>query len=170
MQRLHQEVINWEPDRAAPVTVSAEKTAITLPRHVLDRQCLTICPKLIRVVPVVPRQRPQAVVGQELVFVEHVPKYPLEVIKDWDGQKRDILVMSVGRFAVTDVLRQFRLILKIPCQSLSKSGQLVDVHLPKDLDGKQRNHPDDRAGLEGLLSCWPAQLIVVKTVRRAEGD
>src|SRR6202162_2909296 len=45
-----------------------------------------------------------------------------------------------------------------------ESGQLVDVTLPKDLDGKQRNHADDRAGLEGLLSCWPAQLIVVKTV------
>src|SRR5580692_10370418 len=136
LQRLHQKVVHRKPDGTAPVAVTAEKTAITLSRHVLYRQFLTVCPKLVRVVAMVPGQRPHAVVGQELVFIEHVPKNALEVVKGWDGQKRDILVMRVSAFSVADVLRQFRLVLEKPGQPFSKSWQLVDVRLTKDLDGK----------------------------------
>src|SRR5438552_14844271 len=72
LQRLDEQIIDRQPNRAAPVGVAPEKTSPGFPWRVFDAVLVTPCRKYVRVSHVKFGKRADAVVGEEFVLVKQV--------------------------------------------------------------------------------------------------
>src|SRR5207248_11701723 len=78
LERLDEEVIDREPDGAAPVGVAAEERGVGFGRCIVDPVLLPIHREPERALAMHLRERADAVRREELVLVEHVAEGPLE--------------------------------------------------------------------------------------------
>ena len=87
LQGLDEQIVHREPDRAAPVGVAAEEVRVRFAGNVLHPELLTAAAEDVGIVPVVLRQRADAVGGEELVFVEHVAEHPFQSLPRGNRQQ-----------------------------------------------------------------------------------
>ena len=89
------------------------------------------------------RQRADAEIGQELVFVEHAAQETLHAVAAQQRQEVPLLLALVE--PVRYQPRQLRPVLEDPVQPLRELGQLRQQTPVEHLDGAERDEPDDRA-------------------------
>src|SRR5690348_4646033 len=90
-QGADDQVVQREPERAAPVGVAAEHRRGGLGGFVVDAGRDPVDLELVRVLAVVGRQRPQAVRGQELALVEQPGHEPLEPVLPGQAEQELLL-------------------------------------------------------------------------------
>ena len=71
LQRLDHEVVDGEPDRAAPVRVAAEHPRVGFRGQISHGQRLVVANERVRMILVIFGKGANAVVGKKLGFVEH---------------------------------------------------------------------------------------------------
>ena len=166
-QRLDEQVVDREPDRAAPVRVAAEQVRRRLARLVVDRRGDALDLDLERLVEVAPRQRAQPVRRQERVLGQHLAEDPLEL--DRRQQAEDHLV-AAGRVddraaragALVGDARRWPGSGRSACPALRPAPGLA-----RDRDARQhRQQPDHRVDLErDRGAVGQPERVVVEAVR-----
>src|SRR5262245_41351249 len=73
-QRADDECVERHPDGAAPVAVAAEHASVGFGRQIVDSVLLITDVEDIRTLFVIARQRTNAKLAEEFVFVEHLGK------------------------------------------------------------------------------------------------
>src|SRR5208282_2114543 len=74
LERLDEQKVRWEPDRTAPIRVSAEQPRSRFTGLVIDAMLRSIRAEHIGIAFMKSRKCPDAERRQELVFVEHQPQ------------------------------------------------------------------------------------------------
>src|SRR5438093_10205178 len=87
LERLYQEVVDREPDRAAPVGVAAEQAQVRLRRFVVDAVVGPVDRQDERVVAVVPAEGADTVICEELLRIEHPREQRSEPIAVDEGEE-----------------------------------------------------------------------------------
>ena len=100
VERLDEQVVEREPDRAAPVRVAAEQPRDATP-PARTRRCtsLPIASMHERMVGVNARERSHSVRREELRFVEHVAKHAHEPVARRDGEQSALERLAVAVMA-----------------------------------------------------------------------
>src|SRR6266851_1558398 len=86
LERLDEEKVHGKPHRPAPVRIAAEHARRGLRGLVVDAVLLAVDLQDVGMVPVVAGERADAVVREELVFVQHVPEHSRELVARHDRQ------------------------------------------------------------------------------------
>src|SRR4029453_227419 len=100
LEGLDDQVVHGKPDRPAPVAVAAEQEAVRFGRLVADLLALAATLEDVRPPFVNPRERANAVGGEELILVEQVLKHADEAILGWNRQEpaaANEFVVQIGR-------------------------------------------------------------------------
>ena len=91
LQDADHQVVQREPDRAAPVGVPAEHGRGGLGRLVVDARRDALDLELVGMVAVIGGQGPQAVRGQELALVEQLGEQPLQPVRPAQAEQQPLL-------------------------------------------------------------------------------
>ena len=162
LQRLDQQVVHREPDRAPPVRVAAEDPGGGLGRLVVHAVLDAVDRQHVGMVAVVARERADAVGREELVAIQHVGEHADELRPPHDRQQP--AHAAAGADGGGDVAAELRPVVDEPLHAPLEAGQPVEHVRLQRLDGEQRDEPDHRAHLEQARVVGQVQDVVVEAV------
>src|SRR5262249_6910695 len=87
LERLGEEVVGWDPDRAAPVGVTAEERRVRLGRRVVHLVLVSVEAEDERMLAMYSRERADAVRGEELALVQHIAQRALQAVPRRDREQ-----------------------------------------------------------------------------------
>ena len=143
-QHLDQQVVEREPQRAAPVGVAAEHRRGGLGRLVVDRGHLAFHVQHVGMVAVVGRQGPQPVRGQELALVEQGRRELFQLAEADEAEQQPLVAGFAAHHALLG--ERGRVVDALPAQEvrelLAQPQRVVEHPLVDDRRGQHRDDAD----------------------------
>src|SRR6266404_9445180 len=124
-ERFDDKKVDREPNRPAPIRVSAEEVTVSFSRDVIDAVLVVAHAEHVGMIAMIARDRTQTVGREEFVLIEHVAQRPAQPLARRDRQH----AVSSGRarLAVSDERSQVFAVIEEPFHPFLESGQLVDL-------------------------------------------
>src|SRR5437773_4172519 len=163
LQRLDEQVVHREPERAAPVGVAAEERGRGLGGLVAHAMLHAIHGQHVGMRAVVARQRADAVRRQELVAIEHVAQHARE-LRSIDDREQPADA-AAGDGLRVEVGAELRPIVDEPLQATHEARQPIDDVRLERLHREERNEPDHRADLQLADFAVGVQHVIVEAIR-----
>mmetsp|Transcript_1014 Transcript_1014/g.1902 ORF Transcript_1014/g.1902 Transcript_1014/m.1902 type:complete len:336 (-) Transcript_1014:1955-2962(-) len=164
LKALDEQEVDGIPDGPAPVRVAAEHIRPGFAWLIADAVFLAVVGHLVRVLLVVLGQRPDAVLGQELVGVQHAAKKTDEPLAGHQGQEDALVAGLVVR--EVDVLANVGPVANEPVEAAREVREALEHIGLEHRHGKHRHQPDQGANFDcsGLVFRRIAKGVVVEAI------
>ena len=159
-----EEVVDGEPDGAAPVGVSAEEGALGFAGFVVDLVGVAGDVELVGLIFEGFGDGADAPRGEEFVFVEDALEDALESFAGDDGEEEEFAGAVLARFDL-DVLGEGGAVFEEPLEAGAESFETVEDARVDEFDGEEGDDTDHGAEADGEGGVtWFEDSVVVETV------
>src|SRR5438105_206246 len=127
LQRFDQQVVKRKPYRTAPVRIASKQLGVRFGRLVIDPMLLPVHIQDERMIPVITRQRADAIWREELVLIKHSGEN-LEQLRALHYRKEPSLAHALPGDG-SDVAAKILAVLNEPVHTALEPGHAVDLFL-----------------------------------------